>query len=189
MSTSISTHYAPLDLDAKATPNPALAGNPLLGDKEQERSQNLTAQAVPSAAETQQLEQLKARDQEVRTHEQAHQSAAGPYSQGISLQYERGSDGRRYAVEGETGVDTAPVPGDPQATLEKAQTILRAALAPAEPSAQDRRVAGEAQRMMADARASIAAQQQEAVQQKGTPQRAYESVANVKGSLGLDLLA
>ena len=38
-------------------------------------------------------------------------------------------------------MDTSPVPGDPQATIRKAQTVRQAALAPAEPSGQDQRAA------------------------------------------------
>lgn len=133
------------------------------------------------------LDSLKARDQEVRTHEQAHQSAAGSYSKGMHLSFEKGADGRSYAVDGEVQIDTSKVAGDPQATLTKAQTILKAALAPAQPSGQDKQVASEARQMITEARAAILAQQQE--QLKGTPERAYETAAKPKASLGLNLFA
>ncbi|WKE66873.1 putative metalloprotease CJM1_0395 family protein [Gallaecimonas kandeliae] len=135
------------------------------------------------------LQDLKARDREVRTHEQAHASAAGPYAQGVHLQYKRGADGNSYAVEGETSVDTSPVSGDPLATLAKARTILKAALAPAQPSAQDQKVAAEAQQMIIEAQAAIAAQAQSQGQQQSTPQRAYQDAGKSKASLGLDLYA
>lgn len=38
--------------------------------------------------------------------------------------YKTGPDGVKYAVSGEVLIDTSRVPGDPQATLQKAQLIL-----------------------------------------------------------------
>jgi len=48
------------------------------------------------------------------------------------------------------------VPNDPQATIKKAQQIKRAALAPKDPSSQDRKVAAEASKMEAKARQELA---------------------------------
>ncbi|MGE8362227.1 putative metalloprotease CJM1_0395 family protein [Pseudomonas sp.] len=115
-----------------------------------------------------QLEQLEvaklvSRDQEVRSHEQAHAAVGGAYAGSPTYTFTRGPDGKRYAVGGEVSIDVSPVPNDPQATLRKMEVVLRAALAPAEPSAQDRRVAAEAQAQMAQARAELmAAQRSEA---------------------------
>ena len=111
---------------------------------------------------------MAARDREVRAHEQAHLAAAGALARGgISLTTERGPDGRYYAVAGEVSIDTAPVAGDPQATIAKAQRIRRAAHAPAEPSAQDRRVAAQASAMEMRARAELAAQRVEEAETEG----------------------
>jgi hypothetical protein len=52
-------------------------------------------------------------------------------------------------------IDTSSVSGDPQATIQKAQMIRAAALAPANPSAQDRAVATQANRMEAKARQEL----------------------------------
>lgn len=113
-----------------------------------------------SEEEQRQVEELKARDQEVRTHEQAHVAAAGSlYRGGPFYSYQTGPDGKRYAVGGSVNIDTSPVDGDPQATIQKAQQIRRAALAPAEPSSTDQRVAAQASRMEAEARAELAEQQ------------------------------
>lgn len=113
-----------------------------------------------SEKELEEVEKLKDRDREVRTHEAAHAAAAGPYAQGgPSFSFEQGPDGKRYAVGGEVQIDTSTIAGDPQATLQKANRIRAAALAPAEPSAQDRQVAAEAIKMATDARAQIAEQQ------------------------------
>lgn len=119
----------------------------------------LDANAGSDSMEQEKLRELQARDREVRAHEQAHLSAAGSYAKGgATFTYQRGSDQRLYAVGGEVQVDTSKVTNDPVATLRKAQVIRRAALAPVEPSAQDRQVAAEASRMEAEARQEIAAQ-------------------------------
>lgn len=100
-----------------------------------------------------QIQTLKARDQEVRNHEQAHLSAAGGLAMGgASFQFVTGPDGQRYAMGGEVSIDTSGVSGDPAATLRKAETIRHAALAPAEPSGQDFSVASKATAMANQAR-------------------------------------
>jgi len=111
------------------------------------------------------LAELKARDREVRAHEAAHAAAAGSLTTGgPQFSYQRGSDGRLYAIGGEVNIDTSPVAGDPQATIQKAQRIRSAALAPANPSAQDRSVATEASRLEAQARRELQHQRTEQIQ-------------------------
>lgn len=106
-----------------------------------------------------QLEQLKARDREVRAHEMAHLAAAGGYAtSGMQLTYETGPDGRQYAVGGEVGIDVSPG-RTPEETIAKMQVVQRAALAPAEPSPQDQRVAALAAQQMAQAMAELARQE------------------------------
>ncbi|MEM8547041.1 MAG: putative metalloprotease CJM1_0395 family protein [Pseudomonadota bacterium] len=115
-----------------------------------------------SSAEQQKVDALQERDQEVRAHEQAHLAAAGRYAKGgIQYTFARGPDGRMYAIGGSVSVDTSEIPGDPEATLLKAQVLRRAALAPAEPSQQDRAVAAEMTRMAAEARLEIIMERQE----------------------------
>ena len=102
------------------------------------------------------LESLRQRDQEVRLHEQAHLLAAGPYAKGApSYTYQTGPDGQRYAVGGEVPIDLSAVPGDPQATLQKALTIRRAALAPTDPSETDQAVAAQATALAAQAQQKL----------------------------------
>lgn len=97
------------------------------------------------------VELLKKRDTEVRTHELAHLAAAGRYATSApSYDYQTGPDGKRYAVGGEVGIDTSSLK-DPSANLEKARTLIRAALAPANPSGQDYRVAASARAMESQA--------------------------------------
>lgn len=105
-----------------------------------------------SEEDQQKVQELKQRDREVRAHEAAHLAAAGRYATGsASFEYEHGPDGKSYAVGGEVGLNTSPVPNDPQATLQKARVIKAAALAPADPSTTDRKVAADAARMEAEA--------------------------------------
>lgn len=103
------------------------------------------------------VDELKRRDLEVRQHEAAHAAAAGPHaSGGPSYEYETGPDGKRYAVGGEVRIDTSPVEGDPAATIAKMEQIRAAALAPADPSGQDRSVAARATAEIAKARSAQA---------------------------------
>ncbi len=112
-----------------------------------------------SEEEQKQVEELKRRDAEVRQHEAAHKAAAGPHaSGGPSFEFQAGPDGRRYAVGGEVQIDTSPVSGNPRATIAKMQQIRRAALAPANPSAQDRSVAAQSAKAEREARAELAQQ-------------------------------
>jgi hypothetical protein len=101
------------------------------------------------------IRELTARDQEVRNHEQAHQAVGGQYAGAMEFTFKQGPDGKRYAVGGEVSIDTSKIPGDPEATLQKADRIRRAALAPAEPSTQDRQVAAYASQMSLEAQNEI----------------------------------
>jgi len=110
----------------------------------------------PDASARRAIAALRQRDQEVRQHEQAHLLAAGPYAKGgPSYTYTTGPDGQRYAVGGEVPIDLSPVPGNPQATLQKALTIRRAALAPTDPSATDQAVAAKATTLAAQAQQEL----------------------------------
>jgi hypothetical protein len=120
---------------------------------------SLNSDSKAKAAEIDQqryLQELKSVDRAVRAHELAHLSVGGRYvTSGANYQYERGPDGMNYAVAGEVSIDTSEIPGDPQATLAKQLIVLRAALAPANPSAQDRRVAAQAVSKIQQARVDL----------------------------------
>jgi len=104
------------------------------------------------------VNELRNRDREVRAHEQAHVSAGGAYIRGgVSYTYQRGPDNKSYAVGGEVGIDTAPE-DDAGATITKMQAVRAAALAPSDPSAQDRAVAAAAAGNESLARADLAAE-------------------------------
>lgn len=74
---------------------------------------------------------------------------------GASYQYQTGPDGQRYAVGGEVSIDSGAVSGDPSATIRKMEQVKRAAMAPANPSSQDRAVASAAAETEAAARQQL----------------------------------
>ncbi len=180
---SATSYVAPLPLSQAARPvssslsQPAPSAESLPSGQSVESSGDTTTlsdeAASPAGAEgqeektspreTQQLRQeqleiaeLASRDREVRAHEQAHAAVGGAYAGAPTYTYSRGPDGKRYAIGGEVSIDSSPIPNDPEATLRKMELVQRAALAPAEPSAQDRRVAAQAAAQATQARAELA---------------------------------
>jgi len=127
-----------------------------------------------SDAEKKEVQQLKETDRKVRAHEMAHlAAAAGIAMSGANFEYKQGPDGVNYAVGGDVKIDVSKEK-DPEATIEKAQKIAAAALAPADPSPQDRKVAAKARAMEAEARAELIKEQQQETQagqenKNGTP--------------------
>lgn len=121
---------------------------------QEERAQEATPGGDLTPDEQQVVSELRTRDAEVRSHEAAHMAAGGGLTSGMSLSYQLGPDGKRYAVGGEVSIDASPGK-TPEETVLKAQRIRAAALAPAEPSAQDRSVAARAGQMEADARGQL----------------------------------
>lgn len=142
-----------------------------LSEKAQEESKAFKAESELSEEERKQVEELKRTDRAVRQHEQAHKSIGGQHVLGgANYEYKKGPDGQLYAVGGEVKIDVSEVANDPEATIEKMQQIRRAALAPSDPSPQDRRVAAEATRKENRARAELSREQiQNAVQEIENP--------------------
>lgn len=133
--------------------------------KRQQTDEQARNEARIKELEIEQIRELKQRDQEVRAHEQAHVSVGGQYAGSPSFVYETGPDGVKYTVSGEVPIDVSIVRGDPQATLAKMVQVQRAALAPAEPSSQDRQVAALAARLAAEARADILSEKRDVMAQ------------------------
>ena len=92
------------------------------------------------------LEKLQARDTEVRAHEAAHQAAGGGLTGGASFTYQRGPDGRMYAIGGEVPISLKGG-STPEEKIANARQVEAAALAPANPSPQDFAVASKAKMM------------------------------------------
>jgi len=122
-----------------------------------------SSEAEMTAQELKDLRLFKQRDQEVRTHEHAHLFAAGQYSRGgASFSYAEGPDGNTYAVGGAVSIDVSGE-ATPEATILKMQTVRRAALAPQNPSAADRRIAVQASINESKARQELQQQLQEEI--------------------------
>lgn len=149
-------------------------------DAEREQQDAKQQQAKQQQAEQQEqteVRELKARDQEVKTHEQAHAAVGGRYAGAPSYSYELGPDGKQYAVGGEVSIDISPVAGDPQATVQKMQQVRAAALAPAEPSSADRRIASEAAQRQIQAQAELVQQTAAPAQTKPVDAKSVDTEA------------
>lgn len=103
-----------------------------------------------SQDERQVVYELQARDTEVRAHEAAHQAAGGGMTGGASYSYQRGPDGRMYAIGGEVSI-SMPSGSTPEEVISNSQQVITAALAPANPSGQDMAVASGARSLMVQA--------------------------------------
>jgi hypothetical protein len=121
-------------------------------EKDSSDNKNSSTQKELTPDDQRKVEELKKIDQEVRTHEQAHLSAAGGYARGgAHYDYAAGPDGNRYAVAGHVNLDTGRE-ASPEATIQKAQIVRKAALAPANPSSSDRQIAASMTQMATEAR-------------------------------------
>lgn len=129
--------------------------------------------------EQQIVRELAARHREVIAHEQAHAAVGGQYAGSPSYTYERGPDGVNYAVAGEVPISLPSGNGDPAETIAAAQQVRRAALAPADPSPQDRLVAAKATQLLLEAGAQLAVEQ--AKQQATASDEGAESVSEPLG--------
>jgi hypothetical protein len=101
--------------------------------------------------------ELKQIDAKVRAHERAHAAVGGAHAGAPSYSYTRGPDGQMYATGGEVAIDIG-AENDPEATLQKAEQVAAAALAPADPSGADRAVAAAAAALRQQALAQIRAE-------------------------------
>lgn len=113
------------------------------------------AEANLSDEQRDQIRELQKTDAQVRQHEQAHKTVGGPYAGSIRFDYTTGPDGRRYVVGGEVPIDASPVRGNPEATITKMEVVKRAALAPQDPSPEDRAVAAQADATKAQAQTEL----------------------------------
>ena len=128
-------------------------------DEEDEKKRDADGKEELSEEDQRKVDELEKIDRKVRTHEQAHLSAAGGYARGgANYSLVTGPDGKRYANAGHVNIDTSPE-RTPEATIRKAETVRKAALAPADPSPSDRQIAADATKMAQDAQKELAAKQ------------------------------
>jgi hypothetical protein len=103
-----------------------------------------------TADQQQEVSDLEHIDARVRAHEAAHQAAGGALTGAVHLQFVVGPDGRSYAVGGDVSIRIASG-RTPDETIANAEQVVRAALAPADPSGQDLAVASAALQLVAQA--------------------------------------
>jgi hypothetical protein len=159
------------------------SGQTLLAAQEQGGNSRGEAKAPGqlSEEEKQVIAELKQTDARVRAHERAHAAVGGQYAGAPSYSYTRGPDGQLYAVSGEVAIDVG-AESDPEATLQKANQVAAAALAPADPSGADRAVAAAAAQLRLRALAQIR-------EEKRAEQEAAEGDRGVAGPSGTDTFA
>lgn len=105
-----------------------------------------------STSEMQLVRELESVDAQVRAHEAAHIAAgSGVVTGGASFSYTRGPDGKMYVTAGEVPISLKEGK-TPDETIQNARQVQAAALAPADPSPQDYKVAASAAQMEAQAR-------------------------------------
>lgn len=122
--------------------------------KKKKKTQKVNGKDL-SESEVRQVRELEKIDREVRAHEAAHQAAGGALAGAASFGYTRGPDNRMYAVEGEVPIRMQKG-NTPEETIANAMQVIAAAMAPADPSPQDYKVAANAMQMQNDARAEQA---------------------------------
>jgi hypothetical protein len=135
--------------------------------------------------DAQEIEQLKARDQEVRAHEQAHAATGGQYAGSPQYEYTTGPDNKRYATGGEVSIDISEAQS-PEQTLRKMQQVRAAALAPAQPSSQDLKVAAEAAQKAFEARSDIAEENREARETANSSEPSTPSIDDITEPAGVE---
>jgi len=130
------------------------------GDNKQTTASGESKDAQPAIPSEKQLQdpvmqqeiaQLRAIEEKVKAHEAAHKSAGGTLTGPVSYTYTRGPDGKSYITGGEVPISASPGK-TPQETASRMQQVIRAALAPADPSPQDRAVAAQAANLAQQAR-------------------------------------
>jgi hypothetical protein len=137
-----------------------------------EQKQNPQVQAA--------VEKLKSIEEKVKAHEAAHKSggaATGP----VSYTYTRGPDGKNYITGGEVPI-TISTGQTPEETINRMQLVIQAALAPADPSPQDRAVAAQASTIQQAARQEKASASQQPGQE-GAPDVPAASQSQAAGSI------
>ncbi|EIX2598744.1 putative metalloprotease CJM1_0395 family protein [Campylobacter jejuni] len=116
-------------------------------DKEKNGEQTQMVNGVElSQKEVAQVRELQSIDRNVKAHEAAHQAAGGGLAGAASFTYTRGPDNQMYATAGEVPISMQKG-NTPEETIANARQIAAAAMAPADPSPQDYKVAANAAKM------------------------------------------
>ena len=100
------------------------------------------------------IEQLKQTEAEVINHEQAHKSVGAGITGPITYTHTTGPDDKRYITGSEVSIDTK-IGSTSDETIAILEKVKQAALAPAQPSPQDLRVAATATAQIQQARGEM----------------------------------
>ena len=93
---------------------------------------------------------IKQRYDEIYAHEMAHKQAAGSFGGAIVIE----KDANGIPVGGHVSIQMPTLDkSNPDKTIKHADTVIRAAMAPSDPSSQDYRVAAKAKSMKIQAQA------------------------------------
>ncbi|MDR2006454.1 MAG: hypothetical protein LBP78_04340 [Acidaminococcales bacterium] len=158
------------DKNADAGKTAANSGEPWRAGKSPEEQRQIERE----------VQTMRQTENKVIAHEQAHKSAGGRYAGGISYDKSSGPDGRQYIVGGEVSIDMSGE-NTPQKTIAKMQIVRRAALAPADPSGQDRAVAAAASAKESSARQELSKNLREEAAAKSNQAAASTARQNVQG--------
>ncbi len=151
-------------------------------EKNSSTNEDKKEESIKKAQERQVVAKLQARDSEVRAHEAAHLAAAGGIaSGGASFTYQRGPDGKMYAVGGEVPISISGG-SSPQETIKQMRQVAAAALAPADPSPQDYAVASSARSEEMRALAELRKEQAEAQKELGMQKYAQNANESDRGA-------
>lgn len=102
-----------------------------------------------SAVKNQRQALIKRNFDEIYKHEMAHKRAAGALAGAIVI--ERNAHG--IPIGGHVSIKMPTLnPKNPKKTIDNANTVIEAAMAPSDPSAQDYKVAAQAQQIKAQAK-------------------------------------
>lgn len=147
MNINFNTNYS-LNLAQQNSSNKALNNK----DNNEDDTQKQVVNGLElDAKQIQQLRELQSTDREVKAHEAAHQAAGGSLAGGASYSYVKGPDNQMYAVSGEVPIRMQKG-NTPDETIANARQIASAAMAPANPSPQDYKVAANALKLEMEAR-------------------------------------
>jgi hypothetical protein len=129
--------------------------------------QNQKKKLEESPAYRNAINELTATQKKVIAHEMAHMAKGGDIAGAASYSYSTGPDGRRYITGGEVPL-SIPTTDDKEQMLKELEKVRNAALAPAEPSGQDLKVASEASAQIQKLRGELAAGDSEDSSKQGT---------------------
>lgn len=122
------------------------------------------------------IEKLKQTENEVITHENAHKAAGAGVTGAVTYTHTTGPDDQRYINGGEVAIQMPAATDDPDETIALLEKVRQAALAPAEPSPQDLRVAASASAQIQQVRADKLGEQVEQEQADETAPFANENL-------------